>query len=84
MLARQQCCRGNDRNLKTRHGRCKGRAHRDFCLTETNIAAHQAIHWLASRQVLKHFFNYTELIFCFLIGEAVNEACISRAVNLDN
>ena len=84
MLPRQQGRWRNDSDLKPRHCRRKSGAHRNFGFTKANISAHQSVHRLASRQVLKHFFNHAELIFGFLIREAINETRISRAINLNN
>ena len=51
MLARQQGRRHDDGDLQSGHDRCKGGAQGDLRLAETDIAAHQAVHRLAGREV---------------------------------
>ena len=84
MLPRQQCRRRNDRDLKTRHRRCKSRAHRDFGFSKADIAAHEPVHGFACGQILKHFFNNAQLIFGFLIRETVDKAGIGRTVDFND
>ena len=84
MLARQQCRRRNHRDLKTRHRRCKSRAHRDFGFSKPDIPAHEPVHGFARGQILQHFFNHAQLIFGFLIRETVDKAGISRTINFND
>ena len=70
MLAGQQGRRADDRHLLAAHRHHEGRAQGDFRLAEADIAADQAVHRLAGRQVLQHVVDGAELVVRLLVGEA--------------
>ena len=69
MLPCEQRGRADNGHLASTHGHDKGRPKRDLGLAKAHIAADQAIHRTARRQIGQDIGNGAELVFRFLIGE---------------
>ena len=82
MLAHQQSCRRDHRDLIAAHRRDERGAQGDLGLAEPDVAAHQAVHRLARLQIVEHVGNRPVLIVGLLIREAVDERGIT-VVGLD-
>ncbi len=69
MLARQERCRHDYRHLNATHCRNEGSAQGYFRLAEADITADQAIHRLASSQIVRHGLDCRQLVVGFIIGK---------------
>ena len=56
------------------HRRDEGRPQRDFGLAETDIAAHEAVHRAARRQVVHHHVDRHTLVVGLLVGEVAQNS----------
>ena len=70
MLARQERCRHDYRHLNATHRRNEGSTQGYFRLAEADITTDQAIHRLASSQIVRHGLDCRQLVVGFIIGEA--------------
>ena len=73
MLPRQQRRRHHERDLQSVHCRDERGTNGDFGLAETDVAADEAVHGLARRQIGKHGVDARRLIFRLFVREARDE-----------
>ena len=69
VLTGQQGCRHDDGHLHAIERRDKGRAQGHFGFAETDITAHQTVHWPPRCQIIEHGINGCRLILCLIIGK---------------
>ena len=84
MLAGEQGCRRDHRDLLAVHRRDEGGAQRDFGLAETDIAADEAIHRLAAFEVRQDIGNGAVLIVGFLVLEPVEELVVRPFLDFED
>ncbi len=80
VLAGEQCCRRDHRNLIPGHGNRKGRPHRNLGLAKTDITADQPVHHLTRAKITHDIINRIQLIFGFGIGETLAEFGIGAGI----
>ena len=73
VLPRQQRRRHHERDLQSVHCRDERGTNGDFGLAETDVAADEAVHGLARRQIGKHGVDARRLIFRLFVREARDE-----------
>ncbi len=76
MLARKQRRRHDDGHLQAVHGGDEGGAQCHFGLAEADVAADEAVHRTARRQVAEHRFDAGVLVLRLLVREAGDELVI--------
>ena len=84
MLAGEQGCRRNHRDLLAVHRRDEGGAQRNFGLAETDIAADEAIHRLAAFEVRQDIGDGAVLIIGFLVLEPVEELVVRPFLDFED
>ena len=81
MLLDQKRGRGEYGDLFAAHYRHKRGAQGDFGFTETDIAAHEAVHRLRLCQIFNHSGDGGGLVFGFFVAEAVGKRLIVHLVD---
>ena len=76
MLAREQSCRSDNRDLHSAHGGDEGRTQGDLGFPEADIAAYKPVHRLSAGQVRQRVFNCIQLVIGFLVRESSGELFI--------
>ena len=82
MLAREQGCRRNHRDLLPAHRRHERRPQRHLGLAKANVAADQPVHRAASGQIGQHIVNRRVLIVGFLPREFLDELIVAGLLGL--
>ena len=77
MLSSQKSGWDDDRYLLARQHGHQARPECYLRLSETNVTAHETVHWPSACQVVQHRVDAGHLIFCFLVGEPGGELFIS-------